>query len=154
MRIWLSQSVRGWWLSCLVLANCLLLCSHDDLWGSYGLLAGHVAELTAGIERRTFLKGTGAADGFSVSNICLPPSHKVCMKQKGQYQFIIACLTLAPAEIHKHSSCKGHWYTVGFQGIPTFIHSCKSWFISPTGCNCLYLLRVSNSSDSWSHILT
>lgn len=50
-----------------------------------------------------FLKCTGAADSASVSNICLPPAHKVCVKQKGQYRFIIACLTLAPGEIHKHS---------------------------------------------------
>lgn len=68
---------------CLVLANCPLLCSKDDLLGSYcyGLLAGCVAESTAGIGRMAFLKGTGAADSTGVSNICLPAVHKVCLKQ-------------------------------------------------------------------------
>lgn len=68
---------------CLVLANFPLLCSKDDLLDSYcyGLLAGCVAESTAGIGRMAFLKSTGAADSTGVPNICLPPAHKVCLKQ-------------------------------------------------------------------------
>lgn len=67
----------------VVLANCPLLCGEDDLLGSYcyGLLAGSVAESTAGVGRMAFLKSPGAADSAGVSNICLPPAHKVCLKQ-------------------------------------------------------------------------
>lgn len=81
--IWLSQNSHGRWLSYLVLANCPLLCSEDDPLGSYcyGLLAGSVAESTAGIGRMAFLKSPGAADSTGVSNICLPPAPKVCLKQ-------------------------------------------------------------------------
>lgn len=141
----------GWWLSCLVLANGPLFCSEDDLLGSYcySLLAGCVAETTAGIGRMAFLKSTGAADNTGVSNICLPPAHKICLKQIWQYRVIIAGITQAPAERHIHnarfSGKEGDFRVFWHLFTPAReIYLSELW---------LHLLLVCSCPDSWIHTL-